>query len=80
MPGGTRWDPSKEPFSYAKLCYYYFPSLLLFLGLAVLLASAFADLQWLDQVWKWLASSTFWKVVLVIVVGPAYYLLSMKIL
>src|SRR5690242_8025651 len=81
MPGGRPWNPSKEPFSYAKLCYYYFPGLLLFLGLAALLVSAFGGLPWLDQVWKWLPSSTFWRVVIAAtLVGPGYYFLSMKIL
>src|SRR5215813_11103315 len=81
MPGGTPWNPSKEPFSYAKLCYYYFPGLLLFLGLAVLLLSGFLDLPWLDQIGKWLPSSTLWRVVIAgIVIGPGYYFFSMKLL
>ena len=57
MPGGVRWDQSQEPFSYTKLCFYYLPRLLVFLGIAALLISAFGGLQWLDQVGSWLPSS-----------------------
>ena len=80
MPGGRPWNPSKEPFSYAKLCYYYFPSLLLFLGLAVLLVSAFRDLQWLDQIGKWLPSSALLRVVIGVALIGGYYLFFMKVL
>jgi hypothetical protein len=80
MPGGMRWDPSKEPFSYAKLCFYYFPGLLLLLGLAALLISAFGKLQWLDRLGDWLPSS----IPLGIAIGAAfiwaYYLFFMKVL
>jgi hypothetical protein len=39
-----RWNPTEEPFSYAKLCFYYIPFLLVFLGIAALLISAFGGL------------------------------------
>jgi len=81
MPGGIPWNPSKEPFSYAKLCYYYFPGFLVLLGIVGLVVSAFGGVPWLDQMAKWLPSSTLWRVVIAaVLVGPGYYFVSMKIL
>src|SRR5690349_16769235 len=79
MPGGMRWDPTKEPFSYAKLCFYYFPGLLLLLGIAALLISAFGKLQWLDRLGDWLPSSIPLGIVLGAAFIGVYYLFFMKV-
>jgi hypothetical protein len=73
MPGGRRWDPIKEPFSYAKLCFYYFPGLLVFLGIAVLLISAFGEVQWLDRISTWLPASVLLRVAIGAALLVAYY-------
>jgi hypothetical protein len=80
MPGGIRWDPSKEPFSYVKLCFYYLPCLLFLLWIVVLLFSAFGGLQWLDQIVKWLPSSTVLRIVIGATLLSVYYFLFMKVL
>jgi len=80
MPGGRRWHPSEEPFSYTKLCFYYLPCWLLFLSLAALMVSAFGGLQWLDQVGSWLPSSVLLRIVIGAALLGAYYLFFMKVL
>jgi hypothetical protein len=80
MPGGRRWHPSEEPFSYTKLCFYYLPCLLLFLDLAALLTSAFGWLQWLDQLGNWLPSSTLLGAVIGAALIGGYYVFFMKVL
>lgn len=61
MPGGTRWDPVKEPFSYAKVCFYYLPALAVLFCMVALLISMFGGFRWfwlwLDGVGGWLPSS-----------------------
>src|SRR5271155_1468020 len=79
MPGFRRWHPNEESFSYAKLCFYYIPCWLVFLGIAAMLISAFGGLQWLDRIGNWLPSSTLWRIVLGIGLIAGYYLFFMKI-
>jgi len=80
MPGGIRWDPTKGPFSYVKLCLYYLPGLLLFLGIVALLISALGGLQWLDRLGGWLPSSALLRVVIGVALIGGYYLFFMKVL
>ena|SRR5689334_11401784 len=80
MPGGIRWNPSNEPFSYAKLCFYCVPGLLVFAGTAGLLISAFGGLQWLDQAGSWFPSSALLRVAIGVGLIVGYYLFFMKIL
>lgn len=80
MPGGIRWEPTKEPFSYAKLCFYYIPGWLIFLGIAVFVISAFGGLQWLDRIGSLLPSSALLKVAVGAALLGAYYLFFMKLL
>ena len=80
MPGGIRWDPTKEPFSYVKLCFYYVPGLLVLLGIAALLISALGGLQWLDRVGGWLPSSELLRAVTGAAFIGVYYLFFMKVL
>jgi hypothetical protein len=77
MPGGRRLNPSEVPFSYAKLGYYYLPCLLL---IVALLISAFWGLEWLDQVGKWLPSSTPLRVMIGILIVPVGYPLFLRLL
>jgi hypothetical protein len=80
MPGGIRWDPTKEPFSYVKLCFYYLPGSLAFSGIVVLLISAIGDLPWLYRVGGWLPSSVLLRAVIGVALIGAYYLFFMKVL
>jgi hypothetical protein len=80
MPGFRRWHPSEEPFSYTKLCFYYLPCMLLFLGLAAMLVSAFGKLQWLDRLGEWLPSSIPLGIAIGAVFIGAYDLFFMKVL
>ncbi len=80
MPGFRRWNPSEELFSYAKLCFYYIPCLLVFLGIAALLISAFGRLQWLDQIGSLLPSSVPLRVAIGAALIGAYYVFFMKVL
>ncbi|PYU18834.1 MAG: hypothetical protein DMG30_26365 [Acidobacteria bacterium] len=80
MPGGVPWNPSKEPFSYAKLCFYYLPGLLVFLAIAALLISAFGELRWLHQMGNWFPSSVLLRVAIGAALIGAYYLFFMKVL
>jgi hypothetical protein len=80
MPSGVRWDPVKEPFSYAKLCFYYLPGLLVLIVIAVLVMSAFGELQWLDRAGSWFPSSTPWRVAIGAALLAGYYLFFLKIL
>lgn len=80
MPGGIRWKPAKEPFSYAKLCFYYVPGLLVLLVIAALVISAFGESQWLDRVGSWFPSSVLWRVAIGAALIAGYYLFFMKIL
>ena len=80
MPGFRRRHPSEEPFSYTKLCYYYFPGLLAFLGIVALLISAFGKLQWLDHLDSWLPSSIVSGVAFGAAFIGGYYFLFMKVL
>ena len=80
MPGARRWRPSEEPFSYAKLCFYYLPCLLAFLGIVALMVSAFGGASWLDQIGRWFPSSAPLRVAIGAAVIVAYYLFFMKVL
>jgi hypothetical protein len=80
MPGFRRWNPTEEPFSYAKLCFYYIPCLLVFLGIAALLISAFGGLQWLDRVGSWFPSSVPVRVAIGAALIGGYYVFFMKVL
>lgn len=80
MPGFRRWNPSEEPFSYAKLCFYYIPCLLVFLGNAALLITAFGGLQWLNQIGSLLPSSVPSRVAIGTALIGAYYVFFMKVL
>ncbi len=80
MPGFRRWYPNEEQFSYAKLCLYYIPCWLVFLGIAAMLISAFGGLQWLGRIGNWLPSSTPLRIGLGIGSIAGYYLFFMKIL
>jgi len=80
MPGFGRWNPSEEPFSYARLCLYYIPCLLVFLGIAALLTSAFGGLQWLDQIGSLLPSSVPLGVAIGAALIGTYYVFFLKLL
>lgn len=84
MPGGIRWEPAKEPFSYMKLCFYYLPGFAVLLWMVALLTSAFGGFrwlgQWLDKLGQWLPSSVLLRVVLGAALLGAYYLFFMKVL
>ena len=84
MPGGVRWRPEDEPFSYWKLCLYYLPGLALFLWMLALLVSMFGGLpwlwRWLDQVDKVGHSSELLRVAMLGAFVGAYYLFFMKVL
>lgn len=80
MPGGVRWNPSHEPFSYWKLCYYYFPCLLFCFGLLVMVLSVFGKLEWLDRMIELLPSSTIWNIVIAVLLIAAYDFVFMKLL
>lgn len=79
MPGGVRWEPSKEPFSYTKLCFYHLPGLLVLLGVVALLMWSFGRLQWLDQLGNWFPSSTLLRIAIGVVLITGYYLFFTKI-
>jgi hypothetical protein len=78
MPGGVRWEPTKEPFSYAKLCFYYIPGLLVFVGIALLVASAFGTLPWLGQIGSWLPSSVPLRIAIGAALIVGYYFFCLK--
>jgi hypothetical protein len=84
MPGGVRWEPTKEPFSYMKVCFYYIPTFVVLLWMVALLISAFGGLrwlgQWLDDLGQWLPSSVLLRVALGAALLGAYYLFFMKLL
>lgn len=80
MPGGVRYEPTKEPFSYVKVCFYYLPGLLVFVGIAVLVFSAFGGFQWLDRIGIWLPTSILSRVAVGAAFLGAYYLFFMKVL
>jgi hypothetical protein len=63
-----------------KLCFYYLPGLLVFLGIVALLISALGGLQWLELVGGWLPSSVLLRVVIGVALIGAYYLFFMKVL
>jgi hypothetical protein len=75
MPGGRRWHPSDDPFSYTKLCNYYLPVLLL---IGVLLFTAFHGFGWLEQWDRWFPSS-FLSVAGFLVIAIAVYLFILKV-
>jgi hypothetical protein len=80
MPGGVRWDPTKEPFSYWKVCFYYLPCTGVLLWTMALLAAAFGEERWLDKLESWLPSSTLQGAAMSAAFVLGYYLFFMKIL
>jgi len=68
VPGARRWNPSDEPFSYTKLC--YFTPILVF-GVVLLISVFEGD--------EWLPSSAALNVAIVSAIALAVYLFFLKV-
>src|SRR5882672_3788093 len=76
MPGGIRWHPSDEPFSYTMLCNYYLPCVALIIALVV---SAVKGIDWMDEVGKRLPSSNILSAAIVILGMFVVYVFFLKV-